>query len=325
MDGGRRLLESMMGAITSILPARFGRSDDARAAQPQKLVRRAPLRRRLPRRTLSAQLTHLVTRRGFGTALAFLVVGTTASYGFVRGGHYDTFVAEAGRPADMFARALGFGVSLVAISGQRELTNSEVLEASGVTTRDSILFLDVQAVRQRLKSLPLVRDATVRKLYPDQLVIAVTERTPYALWQLDGEVSVIAADGTVIDQMRDQRFTKLPFVVGEGANERVPEFLKLLEAAGDLKSRVSAGVLVGQRRWNFKLNNGVDVRLPESDPEAAVAKLAVLARDNKLPDKDVIAIDMRMPGRITVRLSEDAAAQRLEARSKKARPKGGAA
>jgi len=44
--------------------------------------------------------------------------------------------------------------------------------------------------------LPLVKSARVLKLYPDNLVIAIEEREPYALWQRDGKVAVIAADGT---------------------------------------------------------------------------------------------------------------------------------
>ncbi len=54
-----------------------------------------------------------------------------------------------------------------------------------------------------------------------------------------------------------------------------------------------------------------------------MVRLATLARENKLPDKDIIAIDLRMAGRITVRLSEDAATQRMEAKTKKTKPKGG--
>lgn len=313
----------MTGALASLVPARF------RSAAPAGLAaapaRRPAPRRRAPRKTLAAQFSHLATRRGFGSALAIVFLSSAAAYGFVRGGHYEAFIAEAGRPADLAARALGFGVSVVAISGQQELQNGEILEASGITPRDSVLFLDANAVRQRLKSVPLIREATVRKLYPDQIVISIVERTPHALWQVDGEVSIVAADGKAIDKMRDQRFARLPFLVGEGANERVADYMKLLEAAGDFRSRIVAGVLVGQRRWNLKLNNGVDVRLPEDKPEAAVARLAALARDNKLPDKDVISIDLRMAGRITVRLSEEAAAQRLEARTKKTKPKGSAA
>ena len=32
----------------------------------------------------------------------------------------------------------------------------------------------------------------------------------------------------------------------------------------ELKPRVEAGVLVGQRRWNLRLKSGVDVKLPET-------------------------------------------------------------
>ena len=43
---------------------------------------------------------------------------------------------------------------------------------------------------------------------------------------------VIAADGTAIETVRDDRFADLPFVVGQGANNRVGEFLKIVDAAG---------------------------------------------------------------------------------------------
>lgn len=311
----------MMRPFRALIPARLLGEAQSVAAP----VRRPPLRRRGPRPTLSAQLIGMVTRRGVGSAFAILFLSASAMFGFVRGGQYEAFLAEAGRPADVLAKVLGFGVRAITLTGQKELLHGEIVQASGITSRDSVVFLDAQAVRLRLKALPLVREATVRKLYPDQIVIHVTERTPYALWQVDGEVSVIAADGTAIDQMRDQRFTKLPFVVGEGANARVPEYLKIIEAAGELKGRITAGVLVGQRRWNVKLNNGIDVRLPEADPEGAIARFAALVRDQKLADKDIISVDMRARDRVVVRLSEEAAAQRMEAKTKKARPKGSAA
>jgi cell division protein FtsQ len=324
MDGGRRLLESMTGAIASMMPARL-RPAAAAAGFPAASARKPAPRRRTPRRSMASHLADIVTRRGFGTVLAVCFIGSISAYGMVRGGQYEAFVAEVGRPSDALARAFGFGITAITLSGQKELLHSEIVQAAGITNRDSVLFLDAHAVRQRLIAMPLVREASVRKLYPDQVVISIEERTAHALWQIEGEVAVISADGKVIDQMRDQRFTRLPFVVGEGANTRVADYLKILDAAGDLKARVSAGVLIGQRRWNLKLNNGIDVRLPELNPEAAVTRLAKIVREHKLADKDIISIDMRAPDRVVVRLSEEAAAQRLEAKSKKARPKGGAA
>ena len=92
----------------------------------------------------------------------------------------------------------------------------------------------------------------------------MTEREPYALWQHDGELFVIAADGTV-DRPRcgTTASPNLPLVVGDEANARTKDYLALLDAAGPLKPRIRAGTLVSGRRWTLKLDNGVDVRLPE--------------------------------------------------------------
>jgi len=70
-------------------------------------------------------------------------------------------------------------------------------------------------MRGRLMSLPLVKNASVRKFFPNRLVIEITERQPFGLWQKDGVVKIIAADGAPIDELRDAKFANLPFVVGE--------------------------------------------------------------------------------------------------------------
>jgi cell division protein FtsQ len=149
------------------------------------------------------------------------------------------------------------------------------------------------------------------------------EREPHALWQRDGEVFVIAQDGTVIDVMQDARFANLPLVVGEDANRRTGDYLALLDAAGPLRGRVVAGTLVSGRRWTLKIDNGVDVRLPEIGASDAMARLAKLDREQKVLDKDVIAIDLRISDRVVVRLTEEAMAARLDTVKKKpARGKG---
>ncbi|MFC6049425.1 cell division protein FtsQ/DivIB, partial [Methylobacterium hispanicum] len=179
----------------------------------------------------------------------------------VASGRYDAFVAEQGRPLDIAARIAGFGVERVTISGISRMYEREVLTAAGIDWRSSVPFLDVAEVREKLLRVPLIASASVRKIYPNEIVITQVEREPAALWQKNGEVSVIAADGTVIDTMRDDRYASLPLVVGEGANERLAEYLGLIQAAGSLGERVRAGTYVSGRRWTLKLD-GVDIRLP---------------------------------------------------------------
>ena len=245
-----------------------------------------------------------------------------AVFGALRGGEYAAFVQSEGGIGDFLARSFGFGISIVTISGEAELTEQEILNDAGISPKSSLLFLDATQARQRLEAIPLVKQASVRKLYPDHLVIDLVERTPYALWQKDGEVNIVAADGAVIDQMRDQRFVRLPFVVGEGANERLPEFMALLASAGELGPKIRAGVLVANRRWNLKMTSGVDVMLPEVNPQAAVATLIRLQRESRVLERDVISLDLRVEGRMYARLTEEAAAARAAAapHSKKGGP-----
>jgi cell division protein FtsQ len=193
----------------------------------------------------------------------------------------------------------------------------EVLAAAGITPKSSLAFLSVGEVRERLEKVPLIKSASVRKLYPDELVVTLVEREPHALWQLDGELFVIAADGTVIDAMQDARFASLPLVVGGEANLRTKDYLALLDAAGPLKERIRAGSLVAGRRWTLKMDNGVDVRLPELGARDALARLEKLEREQGVLQKDVIAIDLRMADRVVVRLTEEAMAARLDGLKKK--------
>ncbi len=181
----------------------------------------------------------------------------------------------------------------------------------------SLAFLDADAVKQRLLANPLIAEAEVRKLFPNRLTIKISERTPFALWQKDGDIHLISADGAIIDRMQDDRFKRLPHVVGEGANTRAAEYTALLAAAGDLAKKVRAGVLVSGRRWNLKLENGVDVKLPEFGAEAALRELARLDREAQVLDRAIISVDLRLPGRAAFRLTEEAAAERAEAMKKK--------
>ena len=106
-------------------------------------------------------------------------------------------------------------------------------------------------------------------------------------------------------------------MVGERANLRNKDYLALLDAAGPLKGRIRAGTLVSGRRWTLKMDNGMDVRLPELGAADALARLVRLERDQKILEKDVLAVDLRMPDRVVVRLTEEAASARAEALKKK--------
>ena len=53
------------------------------------------------------------------------------------------------------------------------------------------------------------------------------------------------------------------------------------------------------------MDNGVDTRLPENDPEAAWRRFARLEREHKLLKQDLLSIDLRIPDQLIVRTRAD--------------------
>jgi cell division protein FtsQ len=88
---------------------------------------------------------------------------------------------------------------------------------------------------------------------------------------------------------------------------------------------MKAAVFVGERRWNLRLKDGLDVRLPENDVGNALAALTRMDKEDRLFSRDITAIDMRLTDRLTVRLSEDAAKAREDLFKDKSKKKAGAA
>jgi cell division protein FtsQ len=259
--------------------------------------------------------------RGVGVAAAAVVILASLGYGAVKGDHVASIVAAMKDARDATANAAGFRIVSVALAGNRHVSREEVLAIAGVTGTTSLVFLDVEETRARLKTNPWIADATVLKLYPGELQIGIKEREPFALWQKDGRLSVIAEDGTVLEPQVARRLIELPLVVGRGAETRAKQFLALLDRYPAMRDFVRASVFVGERRWNLRLKNGIDVRLPETDVAPALERLVALDQEKNLITRDIVAIDLRLPDRVTVRLSEAAAQARIDAA--KPKKKGG--
>jgi cell division protein FtsQ len=323
MDGGRRLLRPVREAFEGFQPSAPVHAGVVHVAPA--LVFSADYGRRASGRGAPASANRILAlfiAPGVGTLVALLLFIIVGLYGAWLGGEYSSFVAAEGSVPDYAARVAGFAIRTVTISGAHALTQQEVITASGIGPKNSLPFLDVQAVRARLKTLPMVKDASITKLFPGHVVIDVEERKPFALWQMDGTVKIVAVDGTAIDTYDDQRFAALPLVVGAGANARLDEYVALLDAAGDLRTRIKAGILVAQRRWTLQIDNQVEVALPEIGAPAAIAELARLQREDHILDKDILSVDLRIPDRMFIRLSENAAAERAAALAQKSKSKG---
>lgn len=203
----------------------------------------------------------------------------------------------------------GLAVEQVTVKGRAQTTRAELIDALRVETGHSILHVSINDMRERIEDLPWVAGAAVERLLPSTIHISISERTPIAIWQHDNRLVLIDGDGVPITERDVPRYEHLPLVVGEGAPAAAGELLEILAAEPLFSSRVKAAVRVGQRRWNLRLFNGVDVQLPEAGAPRALRTLAALERDHRILGRAIEAIDLRQPDRVTVRLVDGAVAR----------------
>ena len=279
----------------------------------QRARAKAALERETPPRIVALIERYLPHRVGLSLTVVLLVGAT--GLGIVKGDHLQDFIAAVSDARNALANSAGFRVTSVVINGRKQLTQDEILAIGGVSGRSSLLFLDAEGVRDRLKANSWIADATVLKLYPGQLLIEITERKAFALWQQAGRLSVIADDGAVLEPAVlepyvARRFLSLPLVVGKGADTHARDFLALLARYPQVNSVTKAAIFVGERRWNLRLKDGLDIRLPEQDVGNALAALSRLDKEDRLFSRDIVAVDMRLPDRLVVQLSDDAAKAR---------------
>ncbi len=195
---------------------------------------------------------------------------------------------------------MGLGVRDVLVIGRRETPREELLKAVRLARGAPILAFDPQAAKARIEALPWVRSVSVQRRLPDTVYLRLTERRPLAVWQHDGNLSLIDYDGDVIVKNDLEPYGNLLLVVGKDAPVHAASLLEMLWNQPKLMSRVRAAVRVGGRRWNVRLDNGIDVRLPEEAPASAWARLAEYQREHNVLSKDIGVLDLRLPDRLIV-------------------------
>ena len=217
------------------------------------------------------------------------------------------FLVDAGDRALVASAKLGLSVKDVFVEGRAETAPADLLAAIEIRHGAPILAFDPARAKGELERLAWISRADVERRLPDTIYIRVVERVPLALWQNHGRIALIDRQGVEIRGVDPRRFAHLPQVVGSDAPNHAAQLVALLATEPDIAKRVTAAIRVGGRRWNLKLDNGVDVRLPEINAGAAWMRLAELIRKDGLLERDVTVVDLRLPDRLILRTVREVA------------------
>ena len=188
----------------------------------------------------------------------------------------------------------------VIVEGHKRTDKKTIIEALGIRQGQKMNAISLSKVRQNLLNLPWVKEAIVERYLPDKLVVRITEKTPIALWQNNQTYQPLDERGQPI---KDNKLlpVDLILVVGADAPEQTLSLLAALEQVPGINAVTRSAVRVEKRRWNLHLldpETGVEVMLPETGFDVALKRLEHQEKKEKLLQKNLQAIDMRLKDRI---------------------------
>lgn len=208
-----------------------------------------------------------------------------------------------------FTIKAGFSLESLYLEGRNRTSMEEIDKALGMKVGDPILRVSLDEVRERLEKVESIKFAAVERALPNTIYVRIVERQPVALWQNQGKLAVVDDNGVVMSDLDVAPYKQLPLIIGEDAPKRVRELMSIMASEPQLAKRFSSATRVSDRRWNIRLNNdggeNVEIRLPESNPVEAWKKLAEIEEKQRILDREVKVIDLRLDGKVFIKLSPD--------------------
>lgn len=173
-----------------------------------------------------------------------------------------------------------------------------------------VFTLDLERAQAAFESVPWVRRATVRRVWPDRLAVHLEEHKAAALWIAnDGVDRLVNTHGEVFEaNVGDVEDDDLPRLAGpQGSAARVlAMYSALVPALATLDGTVASLRLSARGSWRIELDGGVVIELGRGDGEEVVARAARFART--LPQvmqtyqRALLHADLRHPDGYAVRL-----------------------
>lgn len=105
--------------------------------------------------------------------------------------------------------------------GNSQLTRDELLSVFGADIGRNIFYVPLAQRRAELEQIPWVEHATVMRILPNQLRVAVRERTPVAFARIGDQIKLVDAAGVILDMpaaMMAARHFSFPVVSGLDPN-----------------------------------------------------------------------------------------------------------
>lgn len=147
------------------------------------------------------------------------------------------------------------------------VTRNQVEQAARVALTGNFFTVDLDSVREAFERLPWVRQAAVRRHWPDTVELVLEEHVAVARWHRpDGESRLVNDYGEVFAAASDQR---LPVFIGpEGsAPQMLARYGEFGQALAKVERSPASVALSNRESWQVELDDGVLLKLGRDEAQ----------------------------------------------------------
>ena len=218
-------------------------------------------------------------------------------------------------------RAPLFTLRAIALDGDLVRSNLPTVRAIALPRLSGNFFsLDLERARAAFEAVPWVRQAVVRRVWPNRLAVTLEEHRAAALWQGpddkdSGNERLVNTRGEVFEanlgDVEDEDLITLAGPEGSAAQMLALQ-RRLADTLAPLGARIERVKLSSRGSWHVELASGADLELGRGNPDELVARTARFVRtyaqatqrfaDSNGTARTLLAADLRHPDGYALRL-----------------------
>ncbi|EFE97926.1 cell division protein FtsQ [Serratia odorifera] len=190
-------------------------------------------------------------------------------------------------------------LSRLVVTGERHYTTNDDIRQAILALGSPGTFMtqDVDVIQQQIERLPWIKQASVRKQWPDELKIHLVEYVPVARWNdlhmVDAEGKSFSVPAARVGKQ------KLPLLYGpEGSEQDVLEgYRTMSNALATGKFTLKMASMTARHSWQLALDNDVRLELGRDDRAGRLQRFIelypVLEQQGQAEGKRVSYVDLR--------------------------------